>query len=87
MAAAGVGYGDRLAGSAVVEGDVDDDGSSEIVTGGYYFDGTRDCAQLVVWDGATLGVDGFTAWYWTGDTRIISSLSKRNICRPMNMIS
>jgi hypothetical protein len=29
--------------------DVDVDGAVEIVTGGYYFDGTRDVAQLCVW--------------------------------------
>ena len=29
----------------------------EIVTGGYYNDGTRWVAQLVVWDAATLAVE------------------------------
>ena len=53
-------------------GDVDNDGSAEIVTGGNYFDGSRDVAQLVVWDGTTLSVDRLTTWYWTNHTRINS---------------
>lgn len=58
--------------NSIVEGDVDMDGSNEIVTAGYYFDGTRDVAQLVVWDGSTLTVDRLTTWYWTNNTRINS---------------
>ncbi|MBN1618453.1 PKD domain-containing protein, partial [Candidatus Dojkabacteria bacterium] len=58
--------------NSVAEADVDDDGSVEIVTGGYYNDGERDVAQLVVWDGSALSVDRLTTWYWTGDTRINS---------------
>jgi hypothetical protein len=50
--------------------DVDADGHIEIVTGGYYNDGVRDVAQLVVWDAETLTVEDVAAWYWTGDTRI-----------------
>ncbi len=42
---------------SVVKGDVDGDGQEEIVTGGYYDDGTRWGAQLCVWDGATLAVE------------------------------
>jgi len=53
-------------------GNVDGDGDVEIVTGGYYFDGVRDVAQLVVWDGSTLEVEPLTVWYWTSDTRINS---------------
>ena len=33
---------------SVAVGDVDNDGQTEIVTGGSYFDGTRSCAQLTV---------------------------------------
>jgi hypothetical protein len=58
--------------NSVAVGDVDGDGAVEIVTGGYYYDGTRDVAQLVVWDGSTLAVDTLTSWYWTGNTRVNS---------------
>jgi len=56
--------------NTVTVGNVDEDEALEIVTGGFYFDGTRKVAQLVVWDGATLAVDGFTTWYWTNNTEI-----------------
>ncbi len=56
--------------NAVVEADVDDDDATEIVTGGYYFDGDRDVAQLVVWNASTMAVENIATWYWTGDTRI-----------------
>jgi hypothetical protein len=58
--------------NTVTERDVDNDGSTEIATGGYYFDGIRDVAQLVVWDGSTLAVDRLTTWFWTNNTRINS---------------
>jgi len=58
--------------SSVVVGDVDADGAAEIVTAGYYNDGVRDVAQLVVWDGQTLSLEGVTVWYWVGDTTINS---------------
>jgi len=58
--------------NSVVVADVDDDSDMEIVTGGYFNDGTRDVAQLLVWDGKTLEVEPLTVWYWTGDTRINS---------------
>jgi hypothetical protein len=57
---------------SVCVGDVDSDGSPEIITGGYYNDLSRDVAQLVVWDGSTLDVDNLTGWYWTSDTCICS---------------
>ena len=58
--------------NSVALGDVDGDGQVEIVTGGYYNDGTRNVAQLVVWTGSNLSVDRFTGWYWTGNTVINS---------------
>jgi len=58
--------------NSVGVGNLDEDEALEIVTGGYYFDGFRKVAQLVVWDGATLAVEGLTTWYWTGDTEITS---------------
>jgi len=58
--------------NSVAIGNVDMDAGAEIVTAGYFNDGARDVAQLVVWDGETLEVEPLTAWYWTGDTRINS---------------
>ena len=58
--------------NSVASGDVDNDGFKEIVTGGYYFDGTRTIAQLIVWNGSNLAVDRLTTWYWTGNTTINS---------------
>ena len=53
-------------------GDVDGDGKTEIVTGGRYYDGTRNVAQLCVWDGATLALKNVQTWYWTSSTEIRS---------------
>jgi outer membrane protein assembly factor BamB len=58
--------------NSVATGDVDGDGGMEIVTGGYYFDGTRKVAQLVVWNSSNLAVKGVTTWYWTNNTAINS---------------
>jgi hypothetical protein len=60
--------------NSVALGDVDADGQTEIVTAGYYNDGTRNVAQLVVWAGSSLSVDRLTAWYWTSNT-IINSVA------------
>jgi hypothetical protein len=57
---------------SVAKGDVDGDGKTEIVTGGYYDDGTRDVAQLCVWNGATLALENVRTWYWTDDTWVMS---------------
>ena len=57
---------------SVAVGDVDGDGKVEIVTGGYYNDGTRNVAQLCVWDGATLALKNVKTWYWTSNTIIYS---------------
>ena len=57
---------------SVVSGDVDNDGFKEIVTGGYFFDGTRNVAQLIVWNGATLAYERLSTWYWTSNTVINS---------------
>ena len=65
-------WGSNTQAIAVSIGDVDADGQIEIVTGGSYFDGTRWIAQLHVWNGATLAVEGVQVWYWTGDTYISS---------------
>ncbi len=60
--------------NSVALGDVDGDGQVEIVTGGYYYDGTRKVAQLVVWNGADLALENVKTWNWTGDT-VITSLA------------
>jgi hypothetical protein len=57
--------------------DVDDDGSMEIVTGGYY-DDSHDVAQLCVWDGATLALENVQTWYWIGRT-VITSVAVGNV--------
>ncbi len=43
--------------NSVVLGDVDGDGQVEIVTGGYYNDGSRNIAQLCVWNGSSLALE------------------------------
>jgi hypothetical protein len=57
---------------SVAMGDVDGDGQEEIVTGGEYYDGVRNIAQLCLWDSATLGLENVKTWYWTGSTYIRS---------------
>jgi hypothetical protein len=59
---------------SVAVGDVDADGKAEIVTGGYYWDVTRDVAQLCVWDGATLALENVRVWYWSLNT-VINSIA------------
>jgi hypothetical protein len=56
---------------SVALGDVDNDGSIEIVTGGRYADGINWIAQLCVWSGS-LALEGVRTWYWTGNTPILS---------------
>ena len=60
--------------NSVAIGDVDNDGQTEIVTGGCFNDSARNVAQLIVWTGSNLTVDKLTAWYWSGNT-VINSVS------------
>src|SRR4030067_611102 len=50
----------------------------DIVTGGSYFDGVRNNAQLVVWNGSTLALENVQVWYWTSNT-YISSVAISNV--------
>ena len=59
-------------------GDVDGDGQVEVVTGGHYFDGTRNIAQMVVCSGSTLAFENIKSWYWIGNTTI-NSLAIDNV--------
>jgi hypothetical protein len=56
----------------VAIGNVDGDSTVEIVTGGYYYEGTHEQAQLCVWDGSDLTLKGVTVWNWVSDTQISS---------------
>jgi hypothetical protein len=58
--------------ASLASGNLDSDKQNEIVSGGYYNDGTRNIAQLCVWDGLTLALENIKVWYWTGDTVINS---------------
>ena len=58
--------------NSVASGDVDKDGNSEIVSAGNYYDGTREVAQLIVWNGSNMAVKQLTTWYWTDNTSINS---------------
>jgi hypothetical protein len=58
--------------ASMATGDVDGDGGIEVVTGGYYHDGVRWTAQLVVWNGSTLAAEKIFSWYWIADTQIAS---------------
>ena len=60
--------------NSVALGDVDGDGWEEVVTGGYYWDGGREVAQLcfweikLLWPGITiLSLEDATTWCWYGD--------------------
>ena len=58
--------------NSVALGDVDGDGQMEVVTGGYFNEGTRNIAQLIEWNGASLAVDRLTTWFWNSNTGISS---------------
>jgi hypothetical protein len=44
----------------------------EVVTGGSFFDGTRNNAQLIVWNGSTLVGERIVNWFVTGATEVNS---------------
>ena len=58
--------------SAIATGDVNGDGKPEIVTVGWFLDGTRNNAQLAVWNSSTLALINVVTWFWTSETQISS---------------
>ena len=58
--------------NSVKVGGIDNDNVTEIVTGGHFFDGKRNVAQLIVWNGQTLAVEKIQNWYWFGNTTVNS---------------
>ena len=57
---------------SVAVGDVDGDGDMEIMTGGDYLSGSFRVAQLCVWDGETLVLEGVRTWKWAESTEVSS---------------
>jgi len=58
--------------SATAVGDVNADTKPEIVSVGYFSDGSRWNAQLVVWNASTLVAEAATSWFWTSNTQAVS---------------
>ncbi len=58
----------NIASSAI--GDVNADGQNELVTAGYFNDGTHWNAQLVVWDPTTMTVIAYRSWTTLSDTQL-----------------
>jgi hypothetical protein len=58
--------------NSVAIGNITGGTSLSIVTGGTFNDNTRNNAQLIVWNAATLTVQSLTSWFWTSDTEINS---------------
>ena len=56
---------------SVAVGDVNNDGQIEIVTAGYYFDGSTYHALLHVWNSATLAVENTQTWTWGTSTNAV----------------
>jgi hypothetical protein len=58
--------------TATAVGDVNGDGVSEIVTVGYYNNGTNWIGQLIVWNPFTLAAEAVTNWLWGKNTYVSS---------------
>jgi CTP:phosphocholine cytidylyltransferase-like protein len=65
-------WGNDTRSSAVAVGDVNNDGKTEIVTVGYYHDGTRYVAQAHVWNSSNLVPVKVSTWYWNSNTEASS---------------
>ena len=57
--------------AATATGDVNGDGKAEIVTAGYYNDGLRWNAQLIVWNASNMAVESVASWFWTGNRKFL----------------
>ena len=57
---------------SVTVDDVDNDGKNEIITGGNYYDGNQEGAQLCVWNGENLSLQNVRTWHWSSSTLIVS---------------
>ena len=71
-------WGSNTVVNSQVAADVDADGANEVITGGYYFDGSRKVAQLIVWNASTCEVENIKVFYWTDDT-VINSVAVGNL--------
>jgi hypothetical protein len=71
-------------GTSVAIGDVNGDGQNEIVSAGYFNDGTRFVAQILVWNATTLTVERGTGWYWINDTTV-TCITLANITRGVGL--
>jgi FG-GAP-like repeat len=56
--------------NSIAVGNVTGGNSLDIVTGGSYFDNTRNIASLIIWNGSTMTPQRLTSWYWTSDTYV-----------------
>jgi hypothetical protein len=58
--------------NSIIVANVDGDSDLEVVTGGCYFDGVCDVAQMGIWSGADLSYEDVKTWCWIDDTHINS---------------
>jgi hypothetical protein len=56
--------------NSVAVADINGTGVKSIVTGGTYFDGTRNIAQVVEWNATNLAYQNVATWYWTSNTEV-----------------
>jgi hypothetical protein len=64
-------WGSDTNAASVATGDVNGDGQNEIVTTGYYNDGTHWVAQLHIWNATNLSVENVMTWIWGSNTQSI----------------
>ncbi len=56
--------------SSVTVGDVNGDGVNEVITAGYYNNGTNFIGQLLVWNASNLATEKAMVWLWNNDTNV-----------------
>ncbi len=64
--------------NSVAVGNITGGNALSIITGGSYNDGTRNVAQLAIWNAGTLTFNNVVNWFWTGNTEI-NSVAVANI--------